>query len=275
MLRGTLIAKDVGVRSGFRWRSREISRIEALSDAVFGFAITLLVVSLEVPRTYGELERVLYGFVPFAISFAMLVWIWYHQYEWFRRYGLQDGVTIWLNVILLFVVLFYIYPLKFLFSVLINQFAGNLEYVRDGAIRAMAIRTDAGLLNVITFEQWPTLMMVYAVGFIAIWTLFVLLDLHAYRKRDELQLSPLEVFDTRTSAMQHVLLALIGAASFLVATLGGRATPVAGWVYGLIGPVLGIFWTIMGRKRDVLTREEAAPVPEGMLSTPSSVTPNA
>ena len=33
----------------FRWRSREISRLEGLSDAVFGFAITLLIVSLEVP----------------------------------------------------------------------------------------------------------------------------------------------------------------------------------------------------------------------------------
>ncbi|HJU89491.1 MAG TPA: TMEM175 family protein [Gemmatimonadaceae bacterium] len=275
MLRGTLIQKDVGVRSGFRWRSREISRIEALSDAVFGFAITLLIVSLEVPRTFGELERVLYGFVPFAISFAMLVWIWYHQYEWFRRYGLQDGITIWLNVILLFVVLFYIYPLKFLFGVLINQFAGNVEFVRDGATRAMAIRTDSGLLNVITYEQWPALMMVYAVGFIAIWTLFVLLDMHAYRKRDELALTALEAFDTRASAMQHMLLALIGVASFVVSMFGGRATPIAGWIYGLIGPALGTFWTIMGRKREALTRQETAPAPEAMLATPTSVAPNA
>ena len=31
---------------------REVSRIEGFSDAVFGFALTLLVVSLEVPDNF-------------------------------------------------------------------------------------------------------------------------------------------------------------------------------------------------------------------------------
>lgn len=34
----------------FRWRGEGVSRIEGLRDTVFGFAITLLVVSLEVPK---------------------------------------------------------------------------------------------------------------------------------------------------------------------------------------------------------------------------------
>ena len=38
-------------------RGREVTRLEALSDAVFGFAATLLVVSLEVPQTFPELVK--------------------------------------------------------------------------------------------------------------------------------------------------------------------------------------------------------------------------
>jgi uncharacterized membrane protein len=33
------------------WRGHEVTRIEAFSDAVFAFAIALLIVALEVPKT--------------------------------------------------------------------------------------------------------------------------------------------------------------------------------------------------------------------------------
>ena len=69
MLREKLIDKKVG-QGQFRWRSHEVSRIEGLSDAVFGFAITLLVVSLEVPKTFTELSQMMNGFGAFAISFC-------------------------------------------------------------------------------------------------------------------------------------------------------------------------------------------------------------
>jgi len=36
----------------FRWRGTHVSRIEGFTDAVFAFAVTLLVVALEVPHTF-------------------------------------------------------------------------------------------------------------------------------------------------------------------------------------------------------------------------------
>src|SRR5438067_11075644 len=99
MIREKLIDKRIGDNKEFRWRSHEISRIEGLSDAVFAFAVTLLIVSLEVPRTFAELEETLHGFLPFAISFAMLIQIWYAQFVWFRRYGVQDTLTVTLNAL--------------------------------------------------------------------------------------------------------------------------------------------------------------------------------
>ena len=101
-----------------RLRGREVTRLEALSDAVFGFAATLLVVSLEVPQTFPELTASLRGFVAFAFSFTMLILIWAAHNGFFRRYGLQDSWTVLINSVLLFVVLFYVYPLKFLSTAL-------------------------------------------------------------------------------------------------------------------------------------------------------------
>src|SRR5882724_10028464 len=108
----------------FRWRAGEITRLEAFCDVVFGFAITLLVVSLEVPHSFGELLNAMRGFLPFAACFAQFVLIWITHYRFSRRYGLEDGYTVFLNVLLLFIVLFYVYPLKFLFTHLLGSLVG-------------------------------------------------------------------------------------------------------------------------------------------------------
>src|SRR5260370_25957449 len=83
MLREKLIDKRVGDNKKFRWRSHEVSRTEGLSDAVFGFAITLLVVSLEVPNTFAELMEAMqlkkmtirFEFWP-ALAFEVVILVW-------------------------------------------------------------------------------------------------------------------------------------------------------------------------------------------------------
>src|SRR5438128_6699961 len=144
MLREKLIDRRFGDNKKFRWRSHEVSRTEGLSDAVFGFAITLLVVSLEVPRTFAELMYAMRGFGAFAISFTLLFIVWYNQFKFFRRYGLQDNATMVLNGILLFVVLFYVYPLKFVFTLIFNQFTGGVSEIRlpNGPVARMVENAD-------------------------------------------------------------------------------------------------------------------------------------
>jgi len=105
-------------------RRREVSRIEGFSDAVFAFAVTLLVVSLEVPHTFDDLWIAMRQFFAFAICFALLFQVWWRHFNFFRRYGLEDTATIALTGILLFVVLFYVYPLKFVFKMVIDQLLG-------------------------------------------------------------------------------------------------------------------------------------------------------
>lgn len=169
----------------FRWRSREASRIEGFSDAVFAFALTLLIVSLEVPKTSTELFDTMRGFGGFVITFVMLASIWYAQFLFFRRYGLEDRVTVVLNMVLLFTVLFFVYPLKFLTT---TMFA------------ASAVR-----LTAIPARHRSILLLIFGLGMASVFTVFVLLYRHAYRKRDELGLNELEVYETRVSIKKQLL----------------------------------------------------------------------
>jgi hypothetical protein len=110
MLRSRLAQRRIGGEEGFSWRGEDVLRVEGLADAVFGFALTLLVVSLEVPNTFDELIATMRGFFAFAISGWLLYSVWFDHYIFFRRYGLQDNLTLHLSSVLLFVVLFYVYP---------------------------------------------------------------------------------------------------------------------------------------------------------------------
>jgi uncharacterized membrane protein len=234
-----------------KWRSREPSRLEGFSDAVFGFALTLLVVSLEAPRTFDELTVVVRGFLPFAVTFALVAWIWYEHYAFFRLFDPDDRITIVLNFVLLFVVLFYVYPLKFLFSLVIGMILGERgfagAYSREG--------------------QGTWLMIIYGVGFIVVWTVMALMYLNVLRRRAAMQLSRVEVFDARAGAVYHVATAAVGVLSVAIVLIGGdRAAAWSGISYALLGPVHGVLGAAIGSRRASVSasadEDAATPVEE-------------
>lgn len=221
------------IRSG-----REVSRIEGFSDAVFGFALTLLVVSLEVPSDFAALTEILRGFIPFAATFALVCWIWYEHYVFFRRFDAEDGTTLLLNCVLLFLVVFFVYPLKFVFSGVIPQLLG----LRDG--RMMLTADDARML-----------LWVYSSGFVAMMMVFVLLYWNQYRKRGVLQLAPEQAFDALMGAKMHLISVFVGLLSIRIAlTAPIEMIWAAGAIYALQGPLHAVNGTLTGRARAQLFR---------------------
>jgi uncharacterized membrane protein len=240
MLRKRLIRRGAG-EEDFSWRGEEVSRIEGFSDAVFAFAVTLLVVSLEVPNTFDELISTMRGFFAFAICFWLLLAVWFEHYKFFRRYGISDYYTMRLSVILLFIVLFYVYPLKFLFVLVVDQLLGYDTTVGS---------STSAVVEEIEPGQFPLLMVIFGAGFMAVQLVFALLYLRAYLLRDALGLDAYERSKTREEIQSFLLMMGVGLISIAIAVLGGEAAVSwAGYAYLLLFPVLKINGHLMDSRR--------------------------
>jgi uncharacterized membrane protein len=232
MIRRRLNTENGGERD-FRWRAVEVTRLEGFTDAVFAFAVTLLVVSLEVPKTYPELMHAMRGFLAFGVCFGLLANIWYQHCRFFRRYGLQGPTAVTLNCCLLFFVLFYVYPMKFLFT---SMFAND-------PIPPPEVRN---------------LFLIFSGGYAALFAIFALLYWHAWHERDALALTPLERLITRHSLFHQVAMVIIGLASMILAVLlPEQLLGIAGFIYFVTWPYFMVSERVFGnRQRRMLAQQQ-------------------
>jgi uncharacterized membrane protein len=209
---------------GFRWRGVEVTRLEGFTDAVFAFAVTLLVVSLEVPKTFPELMAAMHGFFAFGICFTLLANVWYQHYRFFRRYALETPWVVFLNCALLFFVLFYVYPLKFLFAAVFDS-------------------------SEISASEARALLTIWSLGYAAVFTVFTLLYLHAWRIRAQLELTQLEAMRTQVSLWDQFAMVFIALLSTVLArTMPDRYVGIAGSIYFIVPFYFTIAHSIAGRR---------------------------
>jgi hypothetical protein len=137
-------------------------------------------------------------------------------------------------MVLLFLVLFYVYPLKFVFTLLFAEING------------------ASVPGGFGWHEGSVLMRVYAAGFASVFLLFALMYAHAYNLREELGLNEIEVLETRSVVVENVILTFVGLVSFLIAL---KYPEWAGWVYAAIAPLMWINGSIHGKRVRALAKK--------------------
>ena len=138
--------------------------------------------------------------------------------------------------------LLYVYPLKFLFTMLIDQWLGFDQN------------------EMIETSQIPLLLVVYGAGFVAIQLVLALMYLRAYSLRASLELDGRELLVTREEIQGFLLNIAVGLLSMAIAVLGGiDAVAWAGYAYLLLFPLQTINGRVMASRR----RKLRGPAGEG------------
>jgi len=245
---------------GFRERGSVVTRLEAFVDAAFAFAVTLLVISLDaIPDSIDGLYEALKGAPAFLASFAQLAMFWRAHVTWTRRYGLDDTTTLMLSLLLVFLALVYVYPLKVLFGVFFG-------WISRGWLPAnFAIESVADLRE---------MFVIYAGAFASLGLVIAGFYRHAWRRRAALGLSLREQVSTREEIVAWLYCVFVAALSATIALLLPTPTQrgfmseiglgLPGMAYSLLG-FTGLLTTWYGnRVRAELVAAGATDPPVGV-----------
>lgn len=210
---------------GFRMRGESMTRLEVFSDAAFAFAMTMLVVSVgNIPKNHADLIVALKAAPAFGLSFALLAWYWSYHRKWSRQFGLEDGPSSILTLLMVFIILVYVYPLRLMFSSFCHFVsAGWLpsEYKVDNA------------------RQIADLFVIYGVGSAALSGVIALLYWHARRQNEQLKLNALELALTSRNRAIWLTHSVFGALSAVFAAfLPTYIAVYAGFIYFGMGAAI-------------------------------------
>ena len=233
--------------NGIRVRGIEVSRIEGLTDAVFGLAVTLLIVSEEVPKTIDELFAMVLGFPSFAVTFLLMLVIWNWHYRYFRKYGLNSEKVMKANGLLLFLVLLFMFPLKFLAS-----------FVVDFVILEQWFGFDMPTDYRMSANKYDQLHILYACGFASVFWCFAWLYKIAYDARDLIGLSELEALRTQIHMRIFIVVAAVPLSTIPLLYLPTPYAPmIAGFSNCLIWPISRLYTSAIIKKMEGSLRKEA------------------
>jgi mannose/fructose/N-acetylgalactosamine-specific phosphotransferase system component IIC len=144
---------------------------------------------------------------------------WSSHVRWSQRYGIDDAFGRHMSLILVFLVLIFVYPLKMVFASFFNA-------VSRGYLPAN--------FSVNAYSDIPAMFITFAVAFGSMGLVMAILYWHAWRKRVDLKLSYNETQETKISILRWLWIPVFAALSFALAVLI-PATPESGWLIGMPG----------------------------------------
>jgi len=202
------------------------SRLDNFTDAAFAFSVSLLVIGgARAPETFHALVVSLGDIPAFAFGFAVMAMFWRGHVGWRKLRGQGDWLATVLTLLLVFLTLIYVQPLRAMAS------ATGLWFTGHGKMFGGSL---------------PGLFTVYGTGFVAMALTMAALYAEALRDSD---LTAEQRAEARGERGIWLIIALTGIASILVSL-----TPYGVWaamLYATLPVTIGLFtwrhdWT--GRK---------------------------
>ncbi|HVF34919.1 MAG TPA: TMEM175 family protein [Candidatus Saccharimonadia bacterium] len=255
-------------KDGFRERGHQVTRLEAFVDAAFAFAVTLLVIRVgTVPESVPAMVEALKGIPAFAASFALVAMFWHAHNTWSRRFGLDDGMALFLSLLLVFLVLLYVYPLRMMFGLAFGWATRALP-------EAWRIQSGYGGVELADVRR---MYIVYAVAWSTLGFVVVLLYRHAWKLRAALGLTVDEQVATRVELVRWSIVPALGVLSMVLAMLlpfddmrNAALAGIPGMVYALMAFTGAIMQVAERRERARMQRAGIAmpPVPPATVVGP-------
>ncbi|MCY4214277.1 MAG: TMEM175 family protein [Gammaproteobacteria bacterium] len=227
---------ELPIESGFRIRGASMTRVETFADAAFAFAVTLLVISVDdVPSSYDEFQTSLKSVPVFFACLGQMIMFWIGHHKWSRLYGLDDLMSLWLTVFLIAGILVLVYPLRVVMSLGFGMVSGGW----------VPVSFD------VTAAQVSAIFVFYGLAFAFLSGIVLGLHVHAWRRRDLLELNELERFETLKSITLWTSVSAIGLLSSLIAVLNPTDQyGLAGWFYwSLFLAIAWVNWRARKRRR--------------------------
>lgn len=210
------------------YRGENTTRLDNLTDAVFGIAITLLLFNLKNPNSFADLLTFTKTLPAFLISISFIVLIWNEHVGFSEIYTLNDTRLTILNTVFIALVIFYVYPLRFLTFFLTNFF----------------FKTDISVS--IQSDQVPYLIIYFGLVAFALYFVLYLFYHSAFKLEQELNLNAFEKFYTLSQKTRMLIMFSVPLLSIFLTVVINEfsfiwASVIGGVTYCIYTPLI-IWW---------------------------------